>query len=178
MIGEIRDRESAQVALEAAMTGHLVLSTIHTQSSLDVIPRLRDLGIEKSLVASGLVGAVTQKLMRKICHHCVESKIMEKEDKSFLSQYVSESELPLSLNYGKGCNHCSYSGYLGRLPVFEGWSSSKNLQDLILEDAHLTAIKSELEENADFHDLLKNALKIVILGQTTLEEVKRVLGFL
>ncbi|MBT4790466.1 MAG: Flp pilus assembly complex ATPase component TadA [Halobacteriovoraceae bacterium] len=178
MIGEIRDHESAKIALEAAMTGHLVLSTLHTPSSLEVIPRLRDLGIEKSLISSGLVGAMTQKLVRKICSHCIEDHLIDDEEKKLIEKYYDPTKIPSTLNKGKGCAHCNYSGYLGRVPVFEGWSSSKEMKDLISDETHLSQIKVSLEKNANFHDLTYNAMKLVTLGQTTLEEIKRVLGLI
>lgn len=178
MIGEIRDKVSAQIALEAAMTGHLVLSTIHTASSLDVIPRLRDLGIEKSLISSGLIGAMTQKLVRTICPHCVEERAMESEEKQFIEQFLQPHQIPEKLKMGKGCTHCNNTGYKGRIPVFEGWSSNKQIQDLVCDDAHLSIIKENLQEHSTFHDIHNNAIIMVTLGQTTLDEVKRVLGLI
>jgi general secretion pathway protein E len=176
MIGEIRDKESARIALEAAMTGHLVLSTVHTPSSLDIIPRLRDLGVEKSLIASGLIGAMTQKLVRKICTHCFEDQIIESEDLHFIEQYLGPLMVPHHLKKGRGCPHCDQTGYLGRIPIFEGWISNKEVQDMIVKEAPLGQIKQHLEKSASFHELAFNAMKLATLGQTTLEEVRRVLG--
>jgi type IV pilus assembly protein PilB len=176
MIGEIRDRESAQIALEAAMTGHLVLSTIHTPGSLDVLYRLRDLGVEKSLIATGLMGAMSQRLVRKNCTHCLEEVPTTEGEKQFLKVHLEESQIPETLKKGKGCLSCNNTGYFGRLPVFEGWSNYKEIQDLIFEDSHLTEIKSSLEKKQNFQTLETKAIKMAVFGQTTLEEVKRVIG--
>ena len=121
---------------------------------------------------------MTQKLVRKVCPHCIEDKAIEEAEMHFMLKYLEPAQIPMSLVRGKGCMHCHHSGYLGRIPVFEGWSSNKVIQDLIASNANTSLMRENLEKHENFHNLIYNAIKLVTLGQTTLEEAKRVLGLL
>jgi type II secretory ATPase GspE/PulE/Tfp pilus assembly ATPase PilB-like protein len=112
---------------------------------------------------------MTQKLVRKICTHCFEDQIIESEDLHFIEQYLGPLMVPHHLKKGRGCPHCDQTGYLGRIPIFEGWISNKEVQDMIVKEAPLGQIKQHLEKSASFHELAFNAMKLATLGQTTLE---------
>lgn len=114
MVGEIRDEETAEIAIRAAITGHLVLSTLHTNDSFSAISRLRDMGIEKYLIADALNGVIAQRLVRKICCECKEEYIPNEYERKFLNLNNKDR-----LYKGRGCSKCNYSGYLGRKAVFE-----------------------------------------------------------
>jgi general secretion pathway protein E len=167
MVGEIRDVETAEIAIQASLTGHLVLSTLHTNDAPSAIARLIDMGIEPFLVASSLAGVLAQRLVRRICPHCrIEYAPGEAELKYF-------SPPPARLFRGAGCAKCSGTGYLGRLGIFELLGIDHALTPLISSRADARAIR-EFAVGRGMHALREDGLTKALAGETTIEEVLRV----
>jgi len=173
MIGEIRDAETAEIAVQASLTGHLVLATLHTNDSVGVIPRFIDLGLDPAAIAESLRGALAQRLVRKVCRECAE-RIIEED--------LTEEEQEQADRYGvspryraRGCAMCGHSGYRGRSAIMELWSSSPALEGIIAQGADIAALRQALTATG-MRTLLDSALDKVRDGSTTLDEVERVLG--
>ena len=170
MIGEIRDLETAQIAIRASLTGHLVLSTLHTNSAVESISRLDDMGIEPFLISSSLVGSMAQRLVRRVCRDCandVEPTNRERE-------IFAENGLAVgTIKYGKGCAACNNTGYRGRLAIHEILPVDRELKDLILSRASGNAIRDYMKQKG-YATLLQDGLLKVTEGLTTTEEVLRV----
>ncbi len=170
LLGEIRDRETAEIAIQASLTGHLVLTTLHTNDSPSAITRLLEMGIEPYLISSALLAAMGQRLVRSICPRCATQYYPPKEALTLLGL---EPEAKLKLQRGKGCSHCMDSGYKGRIGIHELLENDKALQRIILGNPTIDHIKSHLAENQ--HKSLKDdGFEKVIQGATTLEEIQRV----
>ncbi len=173
MIGEIRDLETAQIAMQSALTGHMVLSTIHTNDAAATINRLLDMGVEDYLLTSTVVGIEAQRLVRVLCSHCKEpyQPVEEVVEQMALRRFTKAKSL--TLYHGKGCEHCGHTGYFGRLSIIEVLPMTDTLRSLIMR--HATA--SELREAAiaeGMETMYENGLKKAVEGVTTLEEVLRV----
>ena len=169
MVGEIRDLETAQIAVQASQTGHLVLSTLHTNTAVGAITRLRDMGMEPYQLSSSLVGLMAQRLVRTLCPHCktpYEASRVEKE------QLGVDAAAPLTLYKADGCAHCRHTGYSGRSGIHELIEVDKKLEEMI----HDGASEQQLEAYARSRGpgILQSGRKKVIGGQTTLREVLRV----
>lgn len=175
MIGEIRDEESAKIAFHAAATGHLVISTLHTNDSLSVVPRLLELGITRQALGSTLLGASAQRLARKICPSCVQTRPLDSSEAEAITADISNIVLPNTLSFGKGCSKCDQSGYLGRLPIMEIWTKTRAIESALLEGKSLDSFYSEIGKS-DFETLRQFALRMACAGLTTLEEVERRFG--
>ena len=171
LIGEIRDKETASAAMTAAETGHLVLSTLHVNSAIGVIPRLKALGIHSQIIADSLVGVVSQRLLRKLCQHCCETYIPSNEEWSLVSD---EKEIK-QLKRAKGCSHCADSGYLGRTPIYELLPVGKSLKDAIANDSPRKEI-ADIVESKDLLDLRSMAKGRVLSGETSVDEFMRIIG--
>jgi len=178
MVGEIRDKETAEMAVHSALTGHLLLSTLHTNDASTAIPRLLDIGVEPFLLASTLNLVIAQRLVRKICTNCVTSlkqseadrKRLEEEIKGIAKGMIS---IPTQFYTGKGCLTCGGSGYKGRIGIFEILKVSAEIQNLITSRASAEKIKTQaLKEK--MHTLLGDGFRKVESGLTTIEEVLRV----
>jgi len=172
MIGEIRDLETATYAVQAALTGHLVLSTLHTNDAVSTIIRLEDLGLEPFLIGSTMLGALAQRLVRRICPHCIESYQVDAGE-------IQRAGFPVSgdgsyeLKRGKGCRQCRGTGYLGRCGVFEIFPMSEQLKKLV----SVKSTDSELRDVAireGMTTLREDAWLKVRQGMTTIEEALRV----
>jgi general secretion pathway protein E len=170
MIGEIRDHETLEIAIKAALTGHLVISTLHTNDAISALPRMSDMGIEPYLISGAVVAVQAQRLVRKICPHCkkefdVPLKVLE-EYKKFIP--------PGTIFYqGVGCKECNGSGYLGREMISEVLPISETLSSMIARSAS----KDEMMQQAiqeGFVSMFENGMKKVVEGKTTIEEVLRV----
>ncbi len=172
MVGEIRDEETADIAVKAALTGHLVLSTLHTNDAAGVPPRLIDMGVEPFLVSSSLLVASAQRLLRQICGHCKEPVKVTEE---ILERIAGNPDgLEKSTFYrGRGCKKCGKSGYKGRLAVIEVMINNDEIRQLIMERASGATIKAAAVK-AEMHTLRRNALAKAVKGLTSLEEVLRV----
>lgn len=173
LIGEIRDFETAEVAFHAALTGHLVYSTLHTNSAIATLARLFDLGLKPYVIASALEGIVAQRLVRKICEHCREPVQPTPEQRQRLSGLFAAGQLPTF--HGKGCNHCYNTGYRGRVGLYEVLIPDEELLHLITSDSSIRDI-NKMAKSKGMRTLLDDAREKVAQGVTTLEEVLRVLG--
>ncbi|MCG3136667.1 MAG: hypothetical protein HJJLKODD_00502 [Phycisphaerae bacterium] len=170
MVGEIRDAETAHVAVQAALTGHLVLSTVHTNDCPGVITRLIDMGIEPYLLASSLLGAVSQRLVRTICTHCQTSYYPTPD---VLSQAGWSDRQTQLFQRGEGCRRCHNTGFRGRLGLYEVMPIDRNLEALIHDRADEQRIRRHLATTS-YSSLREEGLKLVEQGKTSLEEVLRV----
>jgi type II secretory ATPase GspE/PulE/Tfp pilus assembly ATPase PilB-like protein len=170
LVGEIRDEETAAAAVTASTTGHLVLSTLHTNNALGVIPRLKDLGIRPFLIADALIGIVNQRLVRKICNSCRKAYEPSDSEKAYLKN-PSITEL----YRGEGCEICSGSGYFGRTLVYEILTVNKKLAMLIEQEADMNLLLAEASQYAHI-DIFAVTVEKVKQGVTTTEEAVRILG--
>lgn len=167
MIGEIRDLETAEIAVQASLTGHLVLSTLHTNTALSAINRLIDMGIETFLLSSSLVGLISQRLIRRLCEHCKTPYLSSKDETLFL-----EEPTPITLYAPKGCLKCNHQGYNGRVGVFE----IIEINEQLIKDIHDKCSESEMESHirATMPSMMSDAIKNVVQGVTSLAEVLRI----
>ncbi len=172
MIGEIRDLDTAAHAVQAAMTGHLVFSTLHTNDAVASIVRLIDLGLQPFLIASTLLGAMAQRLVRKICPHCTETYTVEAEKLVKLGFPVSDGET-VTLKRGKGCRECRQTGYKGRTGVFEIFPLSPQLKKMITANSSSEEMR-QVAIREGMTTLREDAWQKVKAGITTLEEALRV----
>jgi len=172
MVGEIRDTETAEIAIRSALTGHLVLSTLHTNDAVGTIIRLVNMGIEPFLVASSLALSVAQRLVRRICSYCKESYIPSLEILETL-KIVDRLSGTSSFYQGKGCARCNYTGYYGRIALFEMLEMKQVLKNLVLANAPPPMIKNKSIETGMIN-LYSDGLEKVFKGYTTIEEVVRV----
>jgi len=173
LVGEIRDLETARAAFQASMTGHLVFTSLHTNSTIATISRLFDLGIEPYLVASAVQGIVAQRLVRKICPDCREECPCDKNLLKILG--IPESAVPDRLYYGKGCEHCGNSGYVGRVGLFEVFRMNNEFRHFLTTNYRESALM-DMARDLGMETLLDCAIRKVKERQTTLEEILRVLG--
>ncbi len=178
MVGEIRDSETADLAIQAALTGHQVFSTIHTNSAAGAPPRLLDMGVEPFLLTSALNAVVGQRVVRKICPHCkvqfdAPPEVVE-SIKQILGKFIPQNQAPiLKLYKGQGCSFCGKTGYLGRIGIFEVLVISDAIAKLVLEHASSGAIE-ELATSSGMITMKQDGYMKVLEGVTTLEEVLRV----
>jgi type IV pilus assembly protein PilB len=173
LIGEIRDRETAQIAVEAALTGHLVLSTLHTNDAPSSMTRLTEMGIEPFLVASALDSVLAQRLARKLCDRCKEAYVPTEEE-LIRAQFPWEEgeELP-KLYKGVGCTSCSKTGYKGRMAVHEVMSASEEIERLVVEHASADEI-GKVARSQGMSTLRDDGMEKVRMGLTSIEEILRV----
>ncbi len=171
MVGEMRDTETAAIGIRAALTGHLVFSTIHTNDAVATITRLVDMGIERYLVASALQAILAQRLVRTICENCKE----EAEISAAIRERLAEAhQYPHAKFYrGQGCRDCRGTGYSGLTGLFELVSISDNIREMILENASETAIRAEAARGG-YHPLAGAGMDLVAAGVTTIDEVLKV----
>ncbi len=172
MVGEIRDLETAQSAVQAALTGHLVLSTLHTNDAITSVTRLLDLGIPPFLVHSSLVGVVAQRLVRKICPNCKGDLIMDAGELKKMGLDLNLTG-PVALKHGKGCVQCRKTGYKGRQAVFEVLPYSEALKKMTSDDANIPSLRKRAQMEG-LTSLRENAVKAMLEGRTTYQEVLRV----
>lgn len=172
LVGEVRDAETAAIATEAALTGHLVLTTLHTNSALQAVLRLVEIGVEPHMVAPALNGVLSQRLVGRICEHCKEAYQPKHE---ILAQYFTKESLdyPASFYRGRGCPQCNKTGFNGRIAIHELVEVSEEMRELIAQSAPLSAIEREARR-IGFKSLREDGLKKALLGFTTLEEIERV----
>ena len=170
MIGEIRDYETASIAVQASITGHLVVSTLHTNSSAATITRLLDMGVESYLIADSVVGVLAQRLVRKLCPHCKKPVEATKDQKEILKYPVDQ---PLTIYEPGGCPMCNNTGFYGRTGVYEIMQIDQNLKHLITIKSNTETIK-EAALATGMNTLRMSAAKYVIEGVTTMRELLKV----
>ncbi len=168
MVGEIRDGETAEIAIRAAITGHLVLSTVHTNDALSTVVRLVDMGVEPFLVASSVKCVISQRLVKKVCPKCKTVHEVTEDENRLLKTDLKHS------HYGKGCADCNNTGYHGRTAVFEMMLIDKNMQDLIAKSASMEDIRKYAEAQK-MRMLREEVLDLVENGTTTIDEAVRLL---
>lgn len=174
MVGEIRDNETVEVAIHAALTGHLVLSTLHTNTASGAVPRLLDMGAEGFLLASTLNAVIAQRLVRKICSSCVTRYTPEESIRRKLSKELGVDLEHQKFYKGRGCSQCNYKGYTGRIGIYEVLSVSEKVRSLITQKATSDEIqKAAISEGMT--TMLQDGLDKVSSGLTTIEEVIRVI---
>lgn len=184
LVGEIRDQETADIALQAALTGHLVFSTIHTNDSAGTIPRLIDLGLQPQIIAPAINMAMAQRLVRKLCQSCkfedkLEPEIL-KEIKNQLEPIKSKFKLPkldesLKVYFPGKCKECNETGYKGRVGVYEAFIITKEMERLIMKTPAISDIR-DLATSQGMVTMLQDAYLKMLEGVTSVEEIKRILG--
>ncbi len=177
LVGEIRDYETLEIAISAALTGHLVLSTVHTNSAAATVTRLIEMGAKDYLVSSTLTGVIAQRLVRRLCDDCKEEYYPSYEEASqiFTNEEDIQDFMKQPIYRSKGCNKCDFTGYRGRLGVYEIMPITKDIKKLIAMGAH----DLEIEETAIKHGmrtLHNSCIKHILNGETTISEFVRVLG--
>lgn len=170
MIGEIRDNETAKIAVRASITGHLVLSTIHTNNALNTIERLTDMNVERYLLASSLNGIVSQKLARRICPHCMKKRPAIDYERKLIKANLGIDVTELS--YSEGCSEC-VGGYKGRIAIHEVLVISQEIRDAIANGMPKEELRHLVYDKGDTTTLLQDGLQKVISGVTTIEEILR-----
>ncbi|MCY7272869.1 MAG: Flp pilus assembly complex ATPase component TadA, partial [Phormidesmis sp. CAN_BIN44] len=172
MLGEIRDNETAETAIRAALTGHLVLTTLHTNDAVSAIPRLKDIGPDPGLISDALLGVVAQRLVRRNCPHCSES--YQPTDRDLKALGIDRDHAHLDQwRKGKGCNRCYNSGYLGREAIIELLNVDDAIRQLIYEGT-MTQLNRYLIDG-NFESFRSAAISKVTQGITTIQEILRVL---
>lgn len=182
MVGEIRDDETADIAINAAMTGHLVLSTIHANDSATVLPRLIEMKVQPFLVASSINVILSQRLVRRICRRCIYSVELGKREIDSISKLIPVRDLMKkpSLNKlrtyrGHGCNVCNHSGYAGRVGIFELMIMDEEIRRLVIEEKSADVLEKAAKKSG-MTTMLEDGLDKVVQGVTTIEEVLRVMA--
>lgn len=173
LVGEIRDAETAEIAIQSSLTGHLVFTTVHANSLFDVLGRFQHFGIDPFALASALNGVVVQRLLRKLCPHCVQWQAPTAAERDKLT--ALGLHVPAQLPKAQGCAHCRQTGYRGRFVVAEVHELSDAVRDLIVRKTSMTELKETVYRDASTR-LLAQAVARVEQGTTTLEEVARVVG--
>lgn len=174
MVGEIRDRETAAIALRAAMTGHLVLATLHTNDAIGSAMRLVDIGVEGYLVASAIKAVIAQRLVRRICESCAKLYEPDPQEKIWLAEF-NNKDAKLKFYKGSGCTHCHNSGFHGRIGVYELLEFDAPMLDALRQNDSSSFIKAA-KKSKSFRPLALTALDLAIKGITTLSEVLRIAG--
>ena len=172
MVGEIRDLETAEIAVQSALTGHLVFSTLHTNDAPSSLTRLVDMGVEPFLISSSIIGIIAQRLVRTICGSCKESYVPSKQVLDDLGIPIADTT-NLKFYRGKGCKTCKNTGYKGRLGIFEMLMLNDKMRDMILAKVSSNQIKKAAQE-AGMKTLREDGLAKVLAGMTTIDEVMRV----
>ena len=170
MIGEIRDRETASIAVQASITGHLVVSTLHTNSAASTITRLTDMGIEPYLIADATIGVIAQRLVRRLCPECKRAK---KADREELEMLMLEPDADVTVYEPCGCPKCDGTGFRGRIGVYEIMEVTQSLKSIISKNGSAEEIKEKALEEG-MHTLRMSATGYVLKGITSVQEMMRV----
>jgi MSHA biogenesis protein MshE len=173
LVGEIRDQETAQIAARAAMTGHLVLSTLHTNDAVSTPARLLDMGVPGYMIASTLLAVVSQRLMRIICRYCIEPYSPRPEELEWVRHYASGELAQAKFQHGKGCTRCNGVGYSGRIGVFEMVEMTAPLAAAI-HGSDPREFERVAREQLGRNTIGHRALDLVLAGETTIAEAMQV----
>lgn len=169
MVGEIRDRETAEIAVQASLTGHLVLSTLHTNSAIGAITRLRDMGVEPFLLSSSLIGVLAQRLVRVLCPNCKRAATATEQECQIMGVAVQQAP---AIYHAVGCDHCNQTGFQGRTGIYEIAFIDETLRQMIHEDASEQTIEKHVRKS--HCPMRENGAKEILAGKTTIEEILRV----
>ena len=175
LVGEMRDLETAQIGLRAAITGHFVLSTVHTNSAIATISRLLDMGVPGYLLASSLLAIVAQRLVRRVCQHCAEPYQPDDLQRAWLEAMGQENEQVDGLRHGRGCNHCGNSGYRGRIGVYELLELDRELVSALRRE-DLEGFGQAARSSSKFVPLAQVVLGYALQGLTSIDEAIRITG--
>jgi general secretion pathway protein E len=170
MIGEIRDKETLRIAIQAALTGHLVLSTLHTNDAISAVTRILDMGIEEYLVSGALVAIQAQRLVRKICVHCKKETVLDVTLRKSVEEYLPENP---TFYMGEGCKECGHSGYAGREMISEVLTVSETMSRMIASNASKEELTKQAEEEG-FITMFEDGVNKALEGKTTIAEIYRV----
>jgi general secretion pathway protein E len=176
MVGEIRDLETAEIAIHASMTGHLVLSTLHTNDAPSAVARLVDMGVEPFLIASSLEGVIAQRLVRRVCENCKEEKPISETEYQEIKKYypgILKEISSLKTYRGKGCDECLGTGYKGRVAIYEIMEIDDEIRGLISKNVETNILRERAMEKG-MKTLVQDGIQKVLKGITTLEEVLQV----
>ena len=174
MIGEIRDLETAEIAVQASLTGHLVLSTLHTNSALGALTRLHDMGVESFLLSSSIIGLIAQRLVRKLCNDC-KTPHQLREDELELMGLIQDNHTA-NVFEPKGCEHCNQLGYRGRVGIYEIISMDENLRGMIHRNDSIQDIDNYVRQHTP--SIREDGFKRVLAGETSIAEILRVTSML
>jgi general secretion pathway protein E len=170
MVGEIRDLETAEIAVQASLTGHLVLSTLHTNTAIGAITRLKDMGIEPFLLSSSLVAVMSQRLVRLLCNDCKEEAEPNPAEREQLQLKAQDG--PVHIHHAKGCERCKYTGYRGRTGIYELIEIDDAMRQMIYENANEQDILKVARQ--DYPGIESDGRRRILAGETSIEEVMRV----
>ncbi len=174
MVGEIRDNETAHIAVNTALTGHLLLSTLHTNNAATTLPRLHDMGIEPFLIASTVSLVIGQRLLRKVCPSCrLELGFKERQDNFLIQKYLDKDSGQALYSRGKGCELCNHSGFLGRFSIHEVLCASESIRSAISRKAPASELH-QIACDEGMTTMFQDGISKVLRGVTTIEEVYRV----
>ncbi len=170
MIGEIRDLETAEIAVQASLTGHLVLSTLHTNSALGALTRLRDMGVESFLLSSSIVGLIAQRLVRRLCPHCKTPHLLRDDEKELMG--LSAGADVSRVFEPEGCDLCNHSGYKGRTGIYELITMDETIRGMIHKNENIQTLENYLKPKIP--SIRDDGFKRVLVGDTSLAEILRV----
>jgi type IV pilus assembly protein PilB len=174
MIGEVRDQETARIATQAALTGHRVLSTLHTNDAPGAITRLFDMGVEPYLIAASIRGVLAQRLVRKICSHCKEAMDINAQTHRMLRQLMGDQTDAIDTVYhGAGCSQCRHTGYAGRSGIYELYIPDEKALEAVSHGASLQELRRMALESDHYTTLKQDGLEKIRAGVTTVDEVFR-----
>lgn len=168
MVGETRDAETASISIRAAIIGHLVLSTLHTNNAISSIVRLIDMGMEPYMIANSLVGVVAQRLMRKVCPHCCRETGTTPDERKILGEEI------VTVKKAVGCNRCNFTGYNGRIAIHEIVNIDDEIRQMITNRASMAEITEYAVRTQDMKSLKQAGQELVRAGITTMDELVKI----
>ena len=167
MIGEIRDQETASIAVQASITGHLVVSTMHTNNAVGTLNRMADMGVARYLISDAIIGVIAQRLVRKLCPHCRKKRTATDKEKLILKRSLAEE---VEIYEPGGCKLCNNTGFFGRTGVFEIMEVNEEMRKLIADDATTEEMIAAAKKNG-MHTLRENGIRYVLEGVTSIDEM-------
>ncbi|MCF6282433.1 MAG: GspE/PulE family protein [Candidatus Polarisedimenticolaceae bacterium] len=172
LVGEVRDEDTAEMAFRAAMTGHQVYTTLHTNSALGAVPRLLDIGIKPDIMAGNIIGVVAQRLIRRLCPDCKQAVEAAELERTLMG--IEAEEPPVTIYHAQGCGKCNNQGYKGRMALMEVLRMDRKMDELISRRALMSELL-EMSQSSGFQTLADDGVRNVLMGKTSLDEVSRVI---